>query len=252
MHLVEDHQAVVAGEPGVYRAHPVADAVAPKQQARAELIDGGDHHPGLVGPSGPLAVDRYAASQGCHPQRLLERLLGVGQRAERTPHIGQDSGGGRTDPVADELGSLVDLVHHDAPVDDEHDPAGRDVGPQCQREHGSVQHGGLARARRQIDHIGPSSLLDHLPSQTALPPIRLMAVDSLEVAVEVRCGQFTHRPQPRQRPSLQRSPRPPVASAPSPRSARCPASALREPALRTRPTHGPTAGPRPQRLRGLA
>ena len=187
MHLVQDHEAVVARKPRVNRPHPWSHAVAAEQQAGAELVHGGDHDPGLIRAVRPLILDGNAASQRGDSQRLP-----AAQRSQTASDEFQNRGPARFDPIPDLLRPFVDLIDNDAPVDHEHDASGRDCRPGGQGEYGGIEHGGLAGAGREVDDLRPGSPAEYLRRQALLPGERWVVVDVPEECGEVIGRQILH------------------------------------------------------------
>ena len=121
------------------RPHSGAHPVAAEQQPRAELIDRGHHHPGLIGPLGPLVEDQGASSQGSRAERLSAADL-----AEFVADSAQHVGVGLGQSLTNALGSLVDLIDDYPAVDHEDHSPGELVGAGGQGEHGGVENRGFA------------------------------------------------------------------------------------------------------------
>ena len=95
MGLVEQDQAVLAEQAGVYGSHPVGDAVAAEQQPRAHLVNGGAEDGRLRRRAHPVMFQRCAAAQ---PHRV-ERILALAGEALQTPgHLLDDIAPGRREP----------------------------------------------------------------------------------------------------------------------------------------------------------
>ena len=191
MHLVENDQAVVAGQAGVDRAHSGAHPVAAEQQPRAELIDRGHHHPGLIGPLGPLVEDQGSPSQSGGAERLAAADL-----SELVADSAQRVGVGIGQSFPNALGPLVDLIDDYPAVDHEDHPPGEPVGAGGQREYGGVENRGLASPGGQVDDLRPLPVREDLAGEPLLPRERDLAVDVGEERPEVFSGQISHRAGP--------------------------------------------------------
>ena len=111
----------------------------------------------------------------------------------------------------DALRAFVGIVHHQAPIDDQGNPqrrTRRTLEPQRQVKDGRIQRSGLARARGQIQHVGPFVVGRQLIHQTLLPRKWRASVDRTKEDREVGGGKAhnqlprrRHRPRPVKRPA---------------------------------------------------
>ena len=119
MHFIQDHEAVVAGEPGMNRPHARRDSVPSEQKAGAELVHRGDHYPGLIRPVRPITVERDPTPQCGDAQGLT-----AAQVSQSIPNPFQNRRISRLQTLLNSPCSLMDLIDDDPPVYHEHDAAG--------------------------------------------------------------------------------------------------------------------------------
>ena len=188
VHFVEDHEAVVTGEPGVHRPHTRRYTVAAEQQPRAELIHGRHHDPRLIRVACPLMVHGNPTAQGGDSERRSR----VAEGAQPLADAMQDWRFSGRDPVSDAFCPLTDLVDDDAPVDDEYDASWRRRRTSGHDEHGGIEYRCLAGAGRQIDDLRPDSPVEYLCRQPALPRKRRIPVYVTEERGEIVGSEFVN------------------------------------------------------------
>ena len=187
VHLVQDHEAVVACKAGMNRSHAPRRPVAAKEQARTELIHGRHYDPRLVWTVGPLVLYWDATPQRGHSQRLS-----IAQRPQTIFDPLQDPGLAAFDLAPYLLCPLVDLIHYNAPINHKHNPPRKDLRLGGHGKYSNVKHGGLTGTCRQVNYPRPRLLDKYLPCQALLPGKRIMAMNVPEECCKVT-GRQCHR-----------------------------------------------------------
>ena len=198
--LVEEEQRVGAEQSCVHREHSVRDSVAAKEDPRPRLVDRGAEDRRLGGGGRPVGLKGRASAEprrgegwgvrSCAGAKALrhgaEHGVGVGSSFER-----------ERDPLRVREG-----VVHDKPAIDDERGAKRCAGVEGEVEDGRVEGCGLARARRDVEDVGPALPAGEPLDERRLPRERLVAVDGAEERTEVP-GFEGHGPAriARQRPS---------------------------------------------------
>ena len=181
MDFIQDHEAVIAGKPGMNRSHALGDPIAPEQKAGTELIHRGDDHPRLIRAVCPFAINGDPPAQRSDAQGLA-----VAQHSQSILHERQHGGVSRLNAVTNPPCPFTDLIDDDPPINDEHDPSGSGLRLHGHGEYRRVEHGSFAGTGREIDDFRPFPPLDHLRRQSLLPRERLVAMDIPEECSEVR------------------------------------------------------------------
>ena len=192
MRFVQKDQAVDAEQARMDGLHAVRDAVAAKQQPRADLIDRGAEDRRLRGRAHPIVLQRRTASKPSGDERRRtvagQPPKSAGDFRNHIVHF-RIVAQRKAKRFGDLVGSLESVVHHEAPIHDKGNPQcrfPRRIGAQRQMEHGRVHRRGLSRAGWQIEHVRPLVVLGETIDQMLLPGER--------GASRVRLGRMSRNP----------------------------------------------------------